>query len=108
MAGGELGAAAVVGVDVVDLGAARRPADDDERDAPGGQLGGQRIVAVEADEDDAVDVAAGQVAHGARLLLRVVGHEQDELQVARGEGRADAADDAREERIAEQAGRPAR
>ena len=57
---------------------------------------------MEADEDDAIDVAGGQVADGAALVDLVVGHQQDELQVPSGQGRADTADEAREERIVEQ------
>ena len=77
-------------------------ADDDQRDVPAGELRGERVVAVEADEDDAVDVAGRQVADGPALVDLVVGHQQDELQVARGERRADAAEQPREERVAEQ------
>ena len=96
-------AAPVVGVDVVRR---RTPfggrADDDQRHMPAGELRGERVVAVEADEDDAVDVAGRQVADRAALVVLVVGHEQDELQVACRQCRADAADEAREERIVEQ------
>ena len=69
---------------------------------PAGELRGERVVAVEADEDDAVDVAGRQVADGPALVDLVVGHQQDELQVAGRQRRADAPDEPREERIVEQ------
>ena len=48
-------------------------------------------------------MARGQVALGARLLARRLRHEEDQLQVARGERRTDPAEETREERVFEQA-----
>ena len=51
-------AATVVDVDEVHGGAAQRASADHDRDAPFGQARGEGIVAVERDQEDAVDVAA--------------------------------------------------
>ena len=63
---------------------------------------GQGIVAVEADQQGAVDVAGRQVVGGPPLVGRGLGHEQDQLPVAGGQLGADAAQQAREERVGEQ------
>ena len=76
-------ALAVVDVDVAHLRAPRRPAAHDHGDVALGQPVGQRIVAVEADEQDAVDVAGAEVV--ARTRSASAGrarHQQDELEVA--------------------------
>ena len=55
---GGAGALDVVDVDVAHLDAARRPSADDHRDAPTSDGLGQRVVAVEADQEGAIDVPA--------------------------------------------------
>ena len=67
-----------------------------------GQLIGQGVVAVQADEDHAVDVAGREVAHGPLLIDVVIRHEQHELEVAHRQRRADTANEPREERVTEQ------
>ena len=57
---------------------------------------------MERDQQDAVDVAAGQVVLGTGRVPAPLRHQQDELQVARPQLAADAAQEAREERIDEQ------
>ena len=79
-----------------------RTADEHQRDAGLGQARGEGILAVEADQDRAVDVAGRQVVAGSADVGRRVRHEQDQLEVAGGQLQADAAQDAWEERVAEQ------
>ena len=57
---------------------------------------------MEADQQRAVDVAGRQVLGGPALVGDGVGHQQDQLAVAGGQLGADAAQEAREERVAEQ------
>jgi hypothetical protein len=57
---------------------------------------------VQADEDDAIDVAGGEVADRPSLVDIVVRHQQDELLITGRQGGADASDQPGEERIVEQ------
>src|SRR5438046_3295702 len=70
MSYGREGAAVIVVVDVTDARAPRRLAADDDRDALGVEVLRQRVVAVQREEDDAVDVAAREVALGPAFFLR--------------------------------------
>ena len=79
--------APVVHVDVARGARPQRAADDDRRDARCGDPGGQGIVAVEADEQRAIDVPGRQVVGRALRFGRGVRHQQDELDVAGGERR---------------------
>ena len=72
------GAAAVVDVDVV-TPRPGRPAADDERDAVPAERGGQRIGAVQRDQQDAVDVAGRRGIARRAPRRSSLGHEQDEL-----------------------------
>ena len=56
---------------------------------------------MEADEEGAVDVAGGEVVGRPVRLARGRRHEEDQLEVARGERRADPAEEPREERVRE-------
>ena len=67
---GREGAAVVVVVDVADARPPGRLAADDDRDALGVEVLRQRVVAVQREEDDAVDVAAREVALGPAFFLR--------------------------------------
>ena len=75
---------AVVGVDEIDIDSAGRPAQHDRRDVARRELLGQGIVAVQAHEDDPVDVSRGEIADRPLLVVHVVRHEQDELEVPDG------------------------
>jgi hypothetical protein len=97
-------AIAVVDIDEADSGP-RGPAPDHQRQSALGQALRQGIVAVERGEQGAVDVTSREVALQAFLVARAFGHQQHELELRRGELRADAAEQAREERVIEQAGR---
>ena len=79
----------------------RRPAHHHDREAGCREPGRERVVLVQADEEGSVHVARGQVLHGASLLGGRLGHQQDQLAVAGRERRADAAQQAREERVRE-------
>ncbi len=94
--------APVVDVDIADRHRPPRPGREDHRDACLGHPEGEGVVVMEAHDEDPVDVAGGHVVGGAIGLRRRRRHQQDELQVAGGQGRTDAAQEAGEERIAEQ------
>ena len=92
----------VVDVDVAHRRAARWPSTDDDRDAASRHGARQRVVAVQRNEQRAVDVAGRQVALGPALLQRGLRHEEDKLQFAGGEGRTDSAEETRKEGVFEQ------
>jgi hypothetical protein len=96
-----VGAAPVVDVDVADRHRPPRSRRDHHRDARRGDLAGEGVVVVEADEEGAVDVAGGEVVGRPVRLARGRRHEEDQLEVARGERRADPAEEPREERVRE-------
>ena len=62
----------------------------------------QRVVLMEADQECPVHVPGGQVVGRPGLVRHGLGHQQDELPVPCREFGADAAQEAREERVAEQ------
>ncbi len=95
-------AAAIVDVDVARRAGPEWPSDDDGRDAGGGDPGREGVVAVKAHQQGAVDVAGGEVVGCALGIGEGGGHQQDQLDVAGRQRRADAAQQAREERVAEQ------
>ena len=74
--------------------------DEDDRHPGCGQPGGEGVVAVEAHQKGAIDVAGREVVGGAPLIGLGFGDEEDQLSVAGGELGADAAQEAREERVA--------
>ena len=102
MGDSRLGALPVVDVDVARLDVLRRPPDEHDRHPGRAETRGQGIVLVEADQERAVDVPGGQVVGGPGFVRDGLGHQQDELPVARCELGADAAQQAREERVTEQ------
>jgi hypothetical protein len=59
---------------------------------------------VERNEDRSVGVTGSEVTLDAHLVAATLGHEEDERQLLLGEGVADTAQDAREERVAEELG----
>ena len=94
-------AAAVVGVDVGQVLPGARPAIEDGRDPGLGQRPGQRVVAVERDEDDAVHVALADVALDLHVLALTPGQEQEELKLGVRDGGRDPLHDRGEERVGE-------
>src|SRR5207244_258545 len=93
----------VVDVDVADLRPARGSATEDDRHAPGDEMGGQGIVEMVRGEEHAVDVAGRQVALDPPLFGRRLGHEEDQGKPRRAELRADPAKKPRKERVVEEA-----
>ena len=81
-----------------------RPADQDGGDAGPLQGAGERVVAVQGGEQHAVDVAAGHVPLQPPPVGQVLGDQQHELDPGPGQGGADPADHAGEERLGEEAG----
>ena len=77
-------------------------ADDDGYAVAADPLG-QLVVVVQGEQEHAVDVLAGEVLVEAAAALRGLGEQQHQLPVRVGERRADAADDAGEERLPEDA-----
>jgi hypothetical protein len=99
---GRNGAAVVVVVDIADPGALRRLAAHDHRDAMRLEVVREWIVTVQRKKDHAIDVAAGrEVALRPAFLLRRLRHDEDKVQLAGGQAGADAPQDLREERVAE-------
>ena len=85
------------------------PAPDRPADQDGGHAGplegaGQRVVAVQGGEQHAVDVAAGHVPLQPPPVGQVLGDQQLQLDPGPGQGGADPADHAGEERLGEEAG----
>ena len=95
-----LGALPVVDVDVARRDALRGSSDHHDRHPGRAETLGERVAPVEADQQRPVDVAGGQVVGRSRFVRRGLGHQQDELPVAGREFGADAAQQAREERVA--------
>ncbi len=95
------GTTAVVDVDVGDAGSGRTPADHD-RNAAALEIHRERVRPVERDEQDAVGMTGGEVALHPKLVGSALRHEQHELEFLLREGVAYAAQDAWEERIAEE------
>ncbi len=107
MLDGDAAAAAVVAVDIEQLavgvgaGPARAAADDGGQADPAGHLG-QRVAVVEGEQQGAVDVAAGQVAADALVVLLVLDEQQHHLVVGGGQLAADPAQVLGEERVGEE------
>ena len=110
MAYGLPGAAPVVAVDVTDGASPRVPSPSragrrtrSGTPAPLDQAG-QRVVEVQREDQRAVDVAAGEIAGDARVVVAALGEQQDELGVVGGQFLADAAQLQGEEGVGEDPG----
>lgn len=101
---GGAGAGVVVGVDGGQRLVLAAAAADDGGDLQLGEEVGQRVVGVDGDQEDAVDAVGGEVLGEAASFAGAVGEGEEELEVGRAEGGADAAEDVGEVRLGEEAG----
>jgi hypothetical protein len=106
MGDGSLGAADVVGVDTAhlvtdDLHPATRLATEDDRQAALGEQGRQWIIAMQREQQHAIDVLRRQVMLDALTFRFGLSHRQPQLQRCLHQHRVDATDDPGEERLAE-------